>query len=190
MKALRNDCNVRLKYYAAGEYGDKTGRPHYHSIIFGLGFDENKYEDYGKVHVVKEGVLKDCWYKGNIVVGTVTLHSMRYVADYIQKRLYDDQEKKDGRVQPFSLMSKKLGARFALEHGDMIKKTQEVYFNGQACGLPRYYAKILDIEADLAQSDKEDRHDRSKDREEFWRRCEQYDKTLEAKGILIRKGNI
>ena len=39
MKRLRGSSLVngkKLRFYAAGEYGDNTFRPHYHAILFGL----------------------------------------------------------------------------------------------------------------------------------------------------------
>ena len=46
-KRLRKDLSYvdrKIKYFAAGEYGPKTNRPHYHAIVFGLslqGDDKN-----------------------------------------------------------------------------------------------------------------------------------------------------
>ena len=40
MKRLRKQTGQELRYFAAGEYGSKTMRPHYHAIIFGLKLDD------------------------------------------------------------------------------------------------------------------------------------------------------
>lgn len=34
LKRLRKNTNARLRYFACGEYGDKSGRPHYHILFF------------------------------------------------------------------------------------------------------------------------------------------------------------
>ena len=34
-KRLRKARTPGIRYYACGEYGDQTARPHYHAIIFG-----------------------------------------------------------------------------------------------------------------------------------------------------------
>ena len=41
MKRLRKAFpNDKIRFYAAGEYGPKTLRPHYHAILFGLHLDD------------------------------------------------------------------------------------------------------------------------------------------------------
>ena len=42
MKRLRESIgDVKIRYYACGEYGSKSLRPHYHAIIFGYDFSED-----------------------------------------------------------------------------------------------------------------------------------------------------
>ena len=74
LKRLRKRLDDRLiKYYAAGEYGDTTKRPHYHLIVFGV--DPVKDKE----------VMDKSWSKGYIYVGTVTHDSSKYVSSYVQK---------------------------------------------------------------------------------------------------------
>lgn len=76
-KRLRKDLDYqgrKIKYYAVGEYGDETFRPHYHAIVFGL----SKYD---------EELIKDNWSNGLVDVGNVDMASCNYVAGYIQKKL-------------------------------------------------------------------------------------------------------
>ena len=40
IKRLRKDYDI--KYFACGEYGDKTLRPHFHAILFGVNFSDDK----------------------------------------------------------------------------------------------------------------------------------------------------
>lgn len=136
IKRLRERQETSLKYYCVGEYGDKTGRPHYHGIVYGL---------------EKENELEDSWKKGFTYKGTVTLDSIRYVTDYVFKRLNGDAAEADGRVQPFSLMSKKLGKQYALDNADSIKYYKKVFVKGVELGVPRYYAKVLDIEEEMKE---------------------------------------
>ena len=40
-KRLRKALDTKkIRYFACGEYGDTTSRPHYHAIVFGLGLNE------------------------------------------------------------------------------------------------------------------------------------------------------
>lgn len=66
-----------VRYYYCGEYGTKTGRPHYHIALFGIGRNE------------KELVQKAWTYEG-VKMGNVRLDELnnftaRYIAGYIMK---------------------------------------------------------------------------------------------------------
>lgn len=74
MKKLRklvNDKSRGIKYFTTGEYGDKTGRPHFHSIIFNASQDE---------------IIKS-WHYGNVHFGEVTEASIQYTLKYCLKNL-------------------------------------------------------------------------------------------------------
>ena len=96
MKRLRKHAkSTKIKYYACGEYGSKTERPHYHAIVFNLPRPFDKY------------ILK-AWKYGHIHVGTVTEQSIFYTTKYALKGLrrknawdYDAR----GREPEFQLMS-------------------------------------------------------------------------------------
>lgn len=101
----------RLKYYAVGEYGGKTNRPHYHIILFNASLQymvssedllKLKLTNYDGQHEV------NCkqWDKGHITVGLVTGASIGYTLKYISKPKKVPEYKGDDRVPEFSLMSK------------------------------------------------------------------------------------
>ena len=132
-KRLRKGIEVdgkKIKYFACGEYGETYGRPHFHAIIFGLPINFN-WTWY--------------WTKGFIKAGTVTYDSARYVADYIQKAVLGEKadEAYKGKQPPFQLFSKGLGASFALENAERLKKDLNTTIHGIDVGLPRYYKTIL-----------------------------------------------
>lgn len=142
MKRLRNEVDPgTLKYYAAGEYGTETHRPHYHAILFNLPPKSDQ-------------LVSDKWGKGNIHYGDATGGAFAYTAKYINKRI---QEKpivdettgeilEDDRVKEFSLMSKGMGANFLtdqmIKHLRQHKKTW-VMFHGHPVNLPRYYTEKI-----------------------------------------------
>ena len=42
-KRLRKQTGQNFRYYACGEYGENTHRPHYHFIVFGLELDDLQF---------------------------------------------------------------------------------------------------------------------------------------------------
>lgn len=87
----------KLRYFAVGEYGDETMRPHYHLALYGCGYDLAE-------------LYKEKWGMGLIHVGDLSAESAQYIAGYIVKKIV---EKKDprmyGKVKEFSRMSLKPG---------------------------------------------------------------------------------
>lgn len=137
-KRLRKDVSGKIRYYACGEYGETTFRPHYHAIIFGVDpFDS---------------VIQDNWPYGFVKNGTVTYDSCRYVADYIGKSVLgkEAQAAYYGQlVPPFARMSQGLGKQFIYDNADRIRDTQKITVRGVPVGLPRYYRKKLDLPIDV-----------------------------------------
>lgn len=101
-KKLRKKKTFR--YFACGEYGEKTLRPHYHACVLGLVLDDLQplaggsisnlaYDPLDPFHKPITGLrysplLNRVWGHGMVAIGTVTFDSASYVANYAQKRLY------------------------------------------------------------------------------------------------------
>lgn len=118
----------RIKYYAVGEYGERTLRPHYHLIVFSLG--DNQEE------VLK--MVADKWNFGQVQVGFCTPKSINYVTKYLLKY-------QSGK-ESFSVMSKNLGIGYikrTREYHECIGNAHYVYPNGYKTKLPRYYLNRL-----------------------------------------------
>ena len=96
LKRLRKQIQPRkIKYFAVGEYGEKSWRPHYHLIIFGLSPSEQK-------------TVEKCWTKGYVQVGTAEPSSMSYCCGYVLKKMTKSTDSRlNGRKPEFSLMSKR-----------------------------------------------------------------------------------
>lgn len=139
IKRLRKKVKLKLKYYACGEYGDQSERPHYHAIIFNIGIKDTQ-------------IIKDAWQeKGHVYVGTVTYDSARYVADYIQKKYAGrtSEVPPDARQRPFMLSSQGIGKEYALNNKEQLTDMLSCTVYGKNVGMPRYYKKILKIDEQL-----------------------------------------
>lgn len=129
LKRLRKSLgDRRIKYYACGEYGSNTYRPHYHLIIFGLDFTD-------------ESIISEAWSKGFIKIDPVNVMTVNYVAGYVQKKLYGSDVYPDIVVPPFSRMSKGLGLNYFKKNFDKIWN-QGITFQGYRLPVPRYFYKL------------------------------------------------
>lgn len=90
--------NQQIRYFAVGEYGEKSGRAHYHLIIFNMDYSERS-----------EQLINTAWQKGHIRVDENNEKSASYVARYTTKKLGGDLavEKYQGKNPEFALYSRK-----------------------------------------------------------------------------------
>lgn len=131
LKRLRKAFEPRkIRYYLAGEYGDRYERPHYHAIIFGLGPDDldpcwMQYRGRSGKSLRRDSPLSRAWPAGLVHVGECQRESIGYVAGYCLKKLGTGAPgASDDRRQPFSLMSRKpaLGTGNLLAVAEVIRK--------------------------------------------------------------------
>ncbi|AXH75424.1 MAG: replication initiator protein [Microviridae sp.] len=119
-----------VRYYACGEYGSETERPHYHAIMFGL-------------QMQTIGQLPLLWDKGNIHIGRVTGASIHYTTKYVITR----QKKYEGRQKPFNAISNRsggLGKNYLINADLHIKNAQTFIRNAEGIQrLPRYYKERI-----------------------------------------------
>ena len=129
-RALR-DSGTKLRYFACGEYGDQTRRPHYHAIIFGQDFRYDR-EDINDDCYTSPTLLK-YWRKGHIMCAPVTVASIMYVCGYVSKKI--------GDPDTFNLMSRRpgIGANWLKKYGDDIRRTGLVTVEGQTFPVPDRY---------------------------------------------------
>ena len=93
-KRLRHHVSD-LRYYAVGEYGNESWRPHYHAILFGQ----------DPLHM--EELLPKVWQHGFVDVGMATTDSMAYTAQYTLKKMTKDDDWRLGnRWAEYSVASK------------------------------------------------------------------------------------
>lgn len=131
-KRLRKNTGCKtIKYYACGEYGTDSYRPHYHAIIFDATSDD----------------IQKAWQLGQIYVGTVTGASIGYTTKYICKESRIPLHANDDRRKEFALMSLGMGKPYLTPQ--MIKWHNEqnasyvVVDGGHKQPLPRYYRDFI-----------------------------------------------
>lgn len=78
----------RLRYFLVGEYGDNTGRPHYHVALFGFPSCQNGRTN----HLLKRccsvcSLAQESWDKGSVDVGELNEKSAAYVSGYVTKKI-------------------------------------------------------------------------------------------------------
>lgn len=125
--------NDKLVYYACGEYGGLTNRPHYHIILFNL-----------HPSLMFDGVLGDIWKMGDVRVDECNIQTIQYTTKYVMKshNIPDPDYQ-----QEFSLMSKGIGTNFLTPQ--MTKfyqndpKNYVIWKDGQKLSMPRYYKEKL-----------------------------------------------
>lgn len=122
-----------IKYYACGEYGENTKRPHYHILMFGVDYDEQKF-------------IKRTWENGSVHIGFITPDSIRYTAQYIDKKIYGeraaDHYKK--RIPEFQCQSQGLGLKYLQDNLERITEDGFIIFKGKEHTIPRYYLKKME----------------------------------------------
>ena len=140
MKRLRKLCPTnKLKYYACGEYGTITYRPHYHAIVFNLPHSIINSPD----------LVRDTWNQGHTMVAHSNDLTINYVAGYVVKGQFQKLGQYDDRIPEFSLMSKRMGLAYLTDQMINFYKQKELTAimreNGTYIPMPRYYKeKIFD----------------------------------------------
>jgi len=147
MKRLRKSYpkdHPKIKYFACGEYGDETERPHYHAVIFNADPEsiekawQGSYihvcETTGDIQEIKLGI---CHFD------EVNENTVMYTAKYMMKAKKVPKFKADDRNKEFQLFSKGLGSNYLSP--DVLRWHQEdperlfVTVSGFKKALPRYF---------------------------------------------------
>nr|QJB19782.1 MAG: replication initiator protein [Microvirus sp.] len=163
MKRLRKHYGSGIRFFACGEYGDNTRRPHYHALIFNLDFvhDQKKYAKGSQGDTIYTSKsLDDIWTHGRCYIGTVTPDSCGYVARYVMKKVngqlaqdhYKNVDTKTGEIHQllpeYIHMSTRpaIGLTFYEAFKDEIIQSDFVLVRGKKRKTPRYYDKQLEKE--------------------------------------------
>lgn len=156
-KRLRK--RIKVRYFAAGEYGENYQRPHYHAALFGVS-NKNK-EDLLQAWSIKvkhkcsrPSSCEDWWCNhealGFIHTGTLTDKSAKYCAKYLTKKLYGDMAKLyeyQNIESEFLLVSRRpqgIGAGYIAKHITQWLNNGFIIIDGNKRPIPRYYLQYAD----------------------------------------------
>jgi len=139
---------AQVRYFAVGEYGSKTFRPHYHILLFGD---------------VTNDAIRSAWPLGHVHIGQITEASVMYTLGYIVNG--KGWKMRTKREPPFALMSR--GNRipghkwqYGLGHNYLSKPMVEWHrsgrknyaiLDGAKRHLPRYYKTKIFSKIDLVR---------------------------------------
>jgi hypothetical protein len=152
-----------FRYFACGEYGDKTGRPHYHLLLFGFPLDD--FISYDNTYKTSD-LIDHVWGHGSHnLIGSISNESIFYCAKYVTKKAVISQVESESRslfkknewkrdaipfrLPEFARMSRRpgIGSRFyekffsdIFPRGYVSLGKKEVKF-----AIPRYYFEKLRV---------------------------------------------
>lgn len=138
-KRLRHPAGP-LRYFACGEYGESTLRPHYHVLLLNKRFyDVQLHSETQSGKLWRSPALNEIWGRGHCLMGDLTIESCLYVTRYVTKKLMGDRAK--GRVPEFTTMSRRpgLGAEYYERYGHEVRTWDSVVVHGREVPPPRFY---------------------------------------------------
>lgn len=127
MRSMR-DKRKGLRYFAVGEYGSESGRPHYHAVLFN----------------VDPGDIARSWPHGFVKGNKATMGRIRYMVQYMAM-----PQNVSMKQPPFRIMSRRPGIGFnyveKMKHWHRARCDSVVYDFATPNAMPRFYRdKIFD----------------------------------------------
>lgn len=121
IKHLRRKLEPKkIRYFAVGEYGTKTWRPHYHIALFNMS-------------ILNDGLIEKIWKKGFVHIGELNKQSARYITGYVTKKLTKKGDERLKGLSPEFMVSSKrdggIGYPAIKKIAESLKKSK--YYNGE-----------------------------------------------------------
>lgn len=161
MKRLRDNQSYRgidtkIRFFLAGEYGEKFHRPHYHLILFDWIPPENDLQflkhSFNGDSYYSSLSLQKLWPNGYNLVTNVCWKSCAYVARYILKKQNGDNAKQyedAGIIPEFSRMSRMPGIGkdyYDLHAKEMLDLGYVQMPDGLQAPIPRYFDPFFEMD--------------------------------------------
>lgn len=157
MKRLRKQFpDQRIRFFACGEYGGESHRPHYHIILFGLHLPDGDLKPYKRSQLGYVYYNSDClsmaWPFGFVVVAPVTPETCGYTARYLLKKQGDDNLVfRDFYLEaPFNLCSRKpgIGFEFYNAHPEIFDRNSFIVLpterGSHKFAPPKYFERLYE----------------------------------------------
>lgn len=158
MKRLRKHIAPRkVRFFAAGEYGEEKHRPHYHFILFGVTrLDLKLFCDFYSPKLKGTVAWSKLWSdKDGNPIGRVTIQDIKpvhfgYVSKYVTKKYHgtraQDYEDYFGVVPEFTQMSRNpgIGREECEARIERLRRDGAIWLKpGKFKPLPRYFINII-----------------------------------------------
>lgn len=179
----KKNLSAKIRFLGGGEYGESPmvpvegfhlGRPHYHLIVYGLAFPDERTAERSRTgeEQFSSEILTEIWGKGRCRIGMVTRESCGYVAGYATKKITGDRAEShyqqfDPRtgvvyqVEPeFIRCSNRpgIGRGFVEKFESDVYPADHVVQRGKPRKVPRYFDKVLEgVKPELLESIKRKR---------------------------------
>ena len=221
IKALRGSLHpTRIQILAGGEYGERSGHPHYHLCIIGWEPPHHERLYDSKQYLYSHPLVSELWHDGSGPrgqsgnsrgfhnLGSLTFESAAYVARYIIKKqkgalTYSDPDsgvqmrinEKTGETKPneFAYMSRRpaLGRTWFDKYWSDIYPHDFCIIGDHKTRPPRYYDRLLEqSNPDLFEQVKSQRKEESESRNEPLDRLIQKEIVAKAKYDLYHQRNL
>jgi len=131
-KRLRK-ADYSIRYFACGEYGTRTKRPHYHAIIFGEDFRQDSISTGNRTYTSPK--VQQIWGFGSIQIAPADPDTCFYTSGYILKA--------DGEDDSFHVQSTRpyIGAGWLEKYNDDIARNGFITLNGVKHTPPASYLR-------------------------------------------------
>nr|QJB19395.1 MAG: replication initiator protein [Microvirus sp.]QJB19649.1 MAG: replication initiator protein [Microvirus sp.] len=198
-----------IRYSMCGEYGDKTGRPHYHASIFNFNWTDLRqfgwskgWNKQGKHPLYTSAKLEKLWGHGNVQVCRFTPDTAGYVARYVTKKVIGKQACEDayqfvdsttGEVfrqeSVYSRASNKRGIGYPwyARYRSDIYPSDFIVYKGNPFRPPKYYDKCFEQEfPDLFYDVKVKRDEKLALKKDIVVNSDFY-RSMDAKALLVER---
>lgn len=150
-----------IRFFACGEYGPKSMRPHYHLILFNCPIPDLKYEisnSMGNRYYSSE-IFNSVWHnQGFVTIGECNFSTCSYVARYMLKKQKGVEATKNygrlGLVPPFTLCSRDPGiarSYYDSNSNKIYEYDSLIITNSKGVATkvkpPSYFDRLYDIES-------------------------------------------